>query len=147
MVLDTVLPMKHLRLTEDQLKEIQAKAEERGKVKTHTIDKDASPKLTTQILLNDIRVAKLPEPALEHRFHPERRWRLDLAWIEDKVGLEIEGGVWIQGRHSRGAGMEADMEKYNAAQLMGWTVLRYSTEQVKQGLPIPDLKRALCASS
>jgi very-short-patch-repair endonuclease len=134
--------VKGLRLTEDDLKQIQARADHR-KIKTHILDKKDAPKFLVQILMKDVKDAGLPEPVVEHRFHDVRKWRFDLAWIEDKVALEVEGGIWTQGRHSRGVGMEADMEKYNTAQLMGWTVLRYSTGQIKQGKPIEDLKRAL----
>ncbi len=66
----------------------------------------------------------LPTPTLEHRFHTTRKWRFDVAWPAHKVALEVEGGVWTRGRHSRGAGMVGDMEKYNAAVLDGWRVLR-----------------------
>lgn len=128
-------------LTAGELERILGK-----KVKTHILDSESAPKLTIQMLMQDISRAWLPEPVLEHRFHGERKWRFDLAWINDKVAIEVEGGIWVRGRHSRGAGMEKDMEKYNEAQLMGWTVLRYSTGQIKKGLPIPDLKRALGSS-
>lgn len=40
-----------------------------------------------------------PEP--EHRFHESRRWRFDYAWPEHRVALEVEGGVWTRGRHTR----------------------------------------------
>ena len=66
----------------------------------------------------------LPVPEFEWRFHPVRRWRFDLAWPSYKLALEVEGGVWTGGRHSRGKGMVADMAKYNTATLMGWRVLR-----------------------
>jgi hypothetical protein len=71
----------------------------------------------------------LPEPVFEYRFHPERKWRMDIAWIVPepldqafylKVCLEIQGGVWILGGHSRGAQMKKDWEKWMAAQVMGW---------------------------
>ena len=133
--------MRSLRLTQEDLDAI-LKRRDAAKVKTHVLQ-DETTKLIVQILLSDIKAADLPVPDLEHRFHEVRKWRFDLAWIEDKVAIEIEGGIWVRGRHSRGAGMEADMEKYNEAQLLGWTVLRYSTGQVKQGKPIEDVKRAL----
>lgn len=60
----------------------------------------------------------------EYRFHPQRRWRLDYAIPAYKIALEVEGGVWTQGRHTRPKGFLADMEKYNTAAVMGWTVLR-----------------------
>lgn len=66
----------------------------------------------------------LPEPVAELRFAPPRRWRFDWAWPDNKVALEVEGGVWTRGRHTRGAGFIKDMEKYNAATVLGWRVLR-----------------------
>jgi hypothetical protein len=82
----------------------------------------------------------LPAPSSEHRFHQKRLWRFDLAWPEQKVAVEVDGGVWTQGRHSRGDGMEKDNEKINTAQILGWTVLRYSTGQIKRGDALADLR-------
>lgn len=33
----------------------------------------------------------LPEPVAQHKFHPSRRWRLDFAWPDYKVSVEING--------------------------------------------------------
>lgn len=66
----------------------------------------------------------IPAPVAEYRFHKTRKWRFDYAWPDIKVALEIEGGVWTGGRHTRGAGFLRDIEKYNAAAVAGWTVLR-----------------------
>lgn len=66
----------------------------------------------------------LPKPTAEFRFHPTRRWRFDWCWPEKKIALEIEGGVWTGGRHTRGAGFVADMEKYNASAALGWRLIR-----------------------
>ena len=66
----------------------------------------------------------IPRPSSEVRFAPPRRWRLDFAWPKQKVALEVEGGIWIQGRHSRGKGMLGDMEKYNRASALGWRICR-----------------------
>lgn len=63
----------------------------------------------------------------EYRFDKERRWRFDLAFPEHKLAVEIEGGIWISGRHTRAMGYEGDCEKYNAATLQGWRVLRFPT--------------------
>ncbi len=71
-----------------------------------------------------LRSVGLPAPVREHRFHAVRRWRFDYAWPEQRVALEVEGGVWTGGRHTRGAGFVGDMEKYNAAVLAGWRVVR-----------------------
>ena len=95
------------------------------------------------VLAAEIRQEGLPPPVKEVRFHPIRKWRFDLAFPLQKVALEIHGGVYMQGHHTRGKGFEDDREKMNEAQLMGWTVLEYSTGQVKDGKPIVDLKRIL----
>ena len=74
----------------------------------------------------------------EYRFHPVRKFRFDFAFIEEKIAIELQGGIWSHGRHSRGGGMLTDMEKNNLAVTMGWKILFYSA----QTLPsvIEDLK-------
>ena len=68
----------------------------------------------------------------EWKFHTSRRWRFDFAIPELKIAIEIEGGLWVQGRHNRAAGYIKDMEKYNAAGKLGWLVLRYTPQQKEQ---------------
>ena len=70
----------------------------------------------------------------EHRFHPRRKWRFDVAWPDMMIAVEIDGGTWIQGRHSRGAGQSKDNEKINAAQSLGWKVYRFTPTDVKRGV-------------
>lgn len=89
----------------------------------------------------------LPMPTPEHRFDSSRRWRFDRAWLNCKLAVEIEGGTWVKGRHSRGAGMRKDAEKYNAAILQGWRVLRFTGDMVKDGSAIQVVERALYAVS
>lgn len=88
----------------------------------------------------------LPEPIAEHRFDASRKWRLDWAWPEQKIALEQEGGIWIQGRHSRGAGMVKDFEKYNAAAAAGWRVLKATPKQIASGDILPTLLSAFGAT-
>lgn len=72
----------------------------------------------------------LPEPVAEHRFHDRRRWRFDYAWPDHLVALEVDGGVWQQGRHNRAAGYRRDLEKLNTAASFGWRVLRIMPDQI-----------------
>ena len=67
----------------------------------------------------------------EHRFHSTRKWRFDVAFVEQQLAVELEGGIWTRGRHTRGAGYKADMEKYNAAQQLGWRVLRFAANDLE----------------
>ncbi len=75
--------------------------------------------------------AHLSQGVAEHRFAEPRRWRFDVAWPDAKLAVEIDGGVFAGGRHSRGYGYRADLEKLNCATLLGWRVLRFLPEQVR----------------
>lgn len=81
----------------------------------------------------------LPAPVRELRFDPVRRWRIDWAWPEHLVALEVEGGIFTRGRHSRGAGMLKDMEKYNELAARGWRLVRTTPD----GLCSPETLRVL----
>lgn len=62
----------------------------------------------------------------EYEFHPTRKWKLDFAHPGKKIGVEVHGAVWTQGRHTRGRGFLNDLEKSNAASMLGWAYLQYT---------------------
>jgi len=74
----------------------------------------------------------IPEPIEEFKFWPGRRFRFDYAWPDRKIAVEIEGGIWTRGRHSRGPGMLSDMEKYNHATKEGWRVFRFTPDDLQK---------------
>lgn len=51
-------------------------------------------------------------------------------WHESGVAVEIEGSVWTKGRHTRGSGFMADMEKYNALAEQGILLFRIPAHQI-----------------
>ena len=73
-----------------------------------------------QICLKTLGVA----PVKEFLFHETRKWRFDYAFPEQRVALEVEGGVYTGGRHVNPRGFLGDMEKYNEAAAHGWKVVR-----------------------
>ncbi|MCK5016874.1 MAG: hypothetical protein KAS32_07355 [Candidatus Peribacteraceae bacterium] len=79
----------------------------------------------------------------EFRFHPVRRWRFDFADSENMLAVECEGGVYSGGRHVRGKGFENDLEKINAAILLGWRVLRFTKKMIDSGEAINTIEEAL----
>jgi len=93
-------------------------------------------------LLKVLAMVGIPLPETEYRFHPTRRWRFDVAWPDGLLAVEVEGGRWVAGRHTRGAGFEADMEKYNEAALLGWTVIRVTPGMVRDGRALAYVERA-----
>jgi len=65
----------------------------------------------------------LPAPLFEYGFLKDRKWRFDLAWPEERLALEVVGGLWMGGRHNTPEGYLADMEKFNSAACLGWRIL------------------------
>ena len=86
-----------------------------------------------EALAFQIKAIGLPEPTREYRFHSTRKWRFDFAWPDQLIAMEVEGGVWNGGRHGRGSGIVKDIEKGNAAVLLGWQMLRATGDMVKSG--------------
>lgn len=74
----------------------------------------------------------------EYKFHETRKWRFDFALVENKIAIEYEGIYSEKSRHTTFTGYTGDLEKYNAAALLGWKVLRYTAKNYKQ--VIEDLK-------
>lgn len=85
----------------------------------------------------------LPQPVREHRFHPTRKWRFDLAWVDLALAIEFQGGNWVHGGHNRGAQQQKDFEKLNEAQACGWIVLQFGTNHLNQSR-IADTLRTVC---
>ena len=83
------------------------------------------------------------EVVKEHQFHPKRRWRFDYAIIEHKIAIEVEGGVWTGGRHTRPQGFLGDIEKYNTATLMGWRVFRVTPDNLYKLSTLNLIKQAI----
>lgn len=90
-----------------------------------------------------LRAKKLPRPVPEYRFHDTRKFRLDYAWPEFRVGLEVDGGVWTGGAHGRGTGIVRDQEKTNLAAGEGWRILRCTPSKLATIGTIEHIARAL----
>lgn len=106
----------------------------------------ATPKVENLSLLLALLSAEgLPAPTPQYRFAPPRRWRFDLCWREAMVVCEVEGGVWTQGRHTRGSGFIGDMEKYNEAAVLGYLLVRVTYAMIADGSAVAVIKRALAA--
>jgi len=80
----------------------------------------------------------------EYKFHEKRKWRFDFALIfpyTNYVAIELEGGYFVRGGHSRGAAQIRDNEKFNEAALLGWKILRFTPQQITKGEAIRFIKR------
>ncbi len=76
--------------------------------------------------------ASIEQPVTEYRGISGRRFRFDFAWLLAKVVVEIDGGTFSGGRHTRGKGFANDCEKQNLAVSQGWAYLRLTPQMMKQ---------------
>ena len=85
--------------------------------------KKRKPAYTPEQVIEWCKQHGLPEPVFEYKFHPTRKWRIDI-FFNPKAGvgvaLEVCGGLWVFGGHSRGMAQKRDWEKWMEAQRMGW---------------------------
>ncbi len=99
---------------------------------------------------------RLPEKAddillgmvTQYCFDDVRNWKLDVAWPERKMAVELHGLFdkggphGSVGRHLRPLGFTEDREKMNAAQLQGWIVLEFTTISLQTDVPFVQLVAA-----
>ncbi|MGF6936830.1 very-short-patch-repair endonuclease [Paraburkholderia sp. UCT70] len=103
----------------------------------------APPSSIEELFALHVRADKLPAPAREYQFDPQRKWRFDFCWPERRVAIEVEGGIHSGGRHTRGTGFEQDARKYLAATLAGWCVVRVTGKMVRDGSAIAAARKLL----
>lgn len=101
-------------------------------------------------LFLQLRAAKVPLPEQQYRFAAQhvglgkglkarlseaglRDWRFDFAWPDRMLAVEVEGGIYVGGRHVRGSGYERDLMKYSKAMLLGWNVYRCGKQLINTG--------------
>ena len=84
-------------------------------------------------------------PESEYMFAKElkRKFRFDYCYTKHKLAIEIEGGIWINGRHNRASGFIKDMEKYNIACILGYRILRFTIQDLKKESTYITIKDAL----
>ena len=113
------------------------------------------------LLAAQLMLVRLPAPDREYRFAAMiaggtgkglrarlqaagiQDWRFDLAWPSLRIAVEVDGGGFVAGRHSRGAGMESDCAKLSTAVSRGWRVLRVTPRQVKDGRALQWIEKLM----
>lgn len=96
-----------------------------------------------QNFLNLLDVSDLPRPVRELKFHSVKGWKFDFAWPDLMIALEVEGGIFIGGRHSGGVGMLQDFSKYNEAAIAGWRIVKVVPKELNTRATLQMLRRIL----
>lgn len=82
--------------------------------------------------------SNLPLPERHVQLLDDRKFEMDFVWRPQRIVVEIDGGVWMQGQngqaggaHSRPAHILRDMEKSNLVQRAGYRFFRFTPDQIK----------------
>lgn len=100
----------------------------RGKYQT-AVD-DIAPE---EILYADMRSRGI-FPEREQKLIPGDRHRTDFVIRECMLAIEVEGQTWRKGGHTSPYGYLKDVYKYNKITLLGWKLLRFTSDMVRNGL-------------
>lgn len=129
--------MGNFRWTEDALKEFERRStgwkKTEGRVTTHVTQKPASnhrpsnKSALEQDLEIQLKAAKI-QVVGQHRPVQERKWTLDFAIPERKLGIEVQGGV-----HRIRDKFRRDIEKRAELMLAGWRILEVDGDSIKDG--------------
>jgi hypothetical protein len=130
---------QNLRLSEDQFRVIFDRINKVSGKPANVAQIDAvmqPPKRTAKsgpselelMFSKQITVLDIPPPRREFKFMENRDFRLDYAWPEKRLAVEVQGMVHrIKERFLR------DIEKLAMAQILGWRVLLVAGQDVRSG--------------
>ena len=113
--------------------------------------------MNQEILLQVWSQSGIPKPIAEHKFSDQGNWRFDYAFLEQRVAVEIQGGLFVvkgarrcpvckqtpAGRHTRGPALRDEYEKLREAAADGWLVLPVPPDEAMSKKFLTQLKRAL----
>lgn len=88
----------------------------------------------------------LPQPARDYKHIPGRKFALDFAWPDLRIGCELHGGG-NRSRHNTVKGMAADLEKHNLGLRHGWRVLAFNVIAMKDMAAVVDEVAAMVRDS
>jgi very-short-patch-repair endonuclease len=92
---------------------------------------------------SQLRTNGLTDFVKEFKAIPGRKFRFDFAFLKKKLLIEIQGGIWVRGKHGRGSGIYRDHEKLNLAAKHGWYVLQFDTKAISNKTAIAITKEIL----
>lgn len=72
-----------------------------------------------------------------------RQFAFDRVWRAEQVAVEVQGGLHVNGAHSRGSGVERDCLKASMAAALGWRLLPISRAMIEDGTAVELIRQAL----
>ncbi len=73
-------------------------------------------------------------PAYERQFEfakpINKRWKADFAFVDQMLLIEVDGGIWVNGKHVRSGSADNERIRQNAATCLGYAVLRFTPKML-----------------
>ena len=89
----------------------------------------------------------LPVPVRQYKFAESlgRRFAADFCFVEQRLIVEISGGIWIKGggAHSRPQKIEGDMERQQYAAYLGFLFMPFTPDEIFSGHAIDWTRKTL----
>ena len=79
----------------------------------------------------------------EHEYAEGRKLRADFAWPEERLLVEVVGGIYTGQAHGSVSGILKDIDRLNEATLNGWRLLRVTPKMIKTGEALELVEKAL----
>lgn len=94
-------------------------------------------------MYRQIYLAHLPLPETQFKPFDTDKRAFDFVWLDKTLLVEVQGGTWTKGAHTRGKGYRRDVEKHNDAVLDGWTVLWFTSDMLDDESALDTLRKVL----
>lgn len=93
-----------------------------------------------------LKVSGVATPERQYHFKaPGHRqpYRLDFAWPDRLIAIEVDGGSYSGGRHTRGSGFETDCVRGFEAAIAGWRIGHVTGKMIDDGRAVALTERLL----
>jgi len=124
--------MARARFTLAQLKQSNAKIVSISPVRNKASRLAAGGVSPPHKLLWDAVSGRWPEAVKEHSPIEGRRFRIDIAFVEQRIAIEVDGWVY-HGKHR--SAHAKDRKRQNLLVQHGWRVLRFTTGEIFNDMP------------
>lgn len=128
-----------MRMTAAQAKKVASKMSAKTKAVVSQLGSIGEETLARHLQTHKITYIR------EFSFNPSTKHRADFYLPEYNLLIEVEGGTKGKSRHTSHDGYSKDLMKYNFAQILGYSRLAYTTEQVNSGAAIGNIKLFITA--
>lgn len=104
--------------------------------------KDNATTKNEMIFMAALESVGLPRPIKEVVMIKGRRYRVDYAWPDIRLGVEIQGGVFTRGAHGSVYGILQGYKKANDAAANGWSLMYFLPSEMLKTDTLTSIKKA-----